>query len=181
MSRAQNNTNVLDALSAAFFANDSYSRGIADFCKDPAGNQSNYTNLYNQLMAFITDVNSNSISGFNFPIVNSLRLLVTVSDGTVALDTGKASPSTATASTATVGGGIGNGTGNLYVNFLAQCVNVNHNTRVRSQQALHNDSGRGYEIKYSTSGSGSSEDYLAVRLGNNTKEPLGLLHFTYRV
>ncbi len=177
----RNNTNVLDALSAAFFANNSYSNGIADFCKDPAGNQSNYTRLYNQLMTFIADVNSNSISGFNFPAISSLRLLLTVSYGTVALDTNRSSPSTAVPSTATVGGGIGNGTGNLYANFIAQCIGVNHNTRIRSIQALFNDSGRGYETKYSTSGSGSSEDYLAVRLGNNTQEPLGLVHFTYRI
>ena len=74
----------------------------------------------------------------------NLRMVVTVPDGTVVLDTSK-----------------GN---NTYDNYLAKAINENHNTRVAFMAAQHYPCGAALETKLSTT-DGTVESYLAFRAG----------------
>ncbi|MBP6057860.1 MAG: hypothetical protein KA524_05505 [Nitrosomonas sp.] len=73
------------------------------------------------------------------------RIVVTLPDGTVVVDTSK-------------------GATNTYDNFVAKAINENHNTRVAILDAQIYDCGVGLETKTSTS-TGVAEIYLAKRLG----------------
>lgn len=73
------------------------------------------------------------------------RVVVTLADGTVVVDTSK-------------------GVANTYDNFVAKTINENHNTRVAILDAQIYDCGIGLETKTSTS-TGVKEVYLAKRLG----------------
>lgn len=73
------------------------------------------------------------------------RILVTLPDGTVVVDTAK-------------------GTANTYDNFDAKTINENHNTRVAILHSQIYDCGVGLESKTSST-TGAKEDYLAKRLG----------------
>ncbi|MEQ1546615.1 MAG: hypothetical protein ABL933_16490 [Methyloglobulus sp.] len=73
------------------------------------------------------------------------RLVITLQDGTVVLDT--------------------KGTKNTYANFSKKLVAENHNTRIAILNAQLQASGIGYETKYSTTDK-TTENYLARRLGN---------------
>jgi hypothetical protein len=73
------------------------------------------------------------------------RIVVTLPDGTVVVDTSKSN--------------------NTYANFVAKAINENHNTRVAILDAQLYDCGLGLEAKTSTT-TGDQEVYLAKRLGN---------------
>lgn len=73
------------------------------------------------------------------------RVVVTLPDGTVVVDTSK-------------------GGANTYQNFQDKVINENHNTRVAILDAQIYDCGVGLETKTSTS-TGSEEVYVAKRLG----------------
>ncbi|TXI18463.1 MAG: hypothetical protein E6Q62_06600 [Nitrosomonas sp.] len=73
------------------------------------------------------------------------RVVITLPDGTVVVDTSK-------------------GSANTYANFQAKTINENHNTRVAILDAQIYDCGLGLETKTSTS-TGDVEVYLAKRLG----------------
>ncbi|MBL8498249.1 hypothetical protein ABF87_07000 [Nitrosomonas sp. JL21] len=73
------------------------------------------------------------------------RVVVTLPDGTVVVDTSK-------------------GAANTYQNFQDKVINENHNTRVAILDAQLYDCGVGLETKTSTS-TGSEEVYVAKRLG----------------
>lgn len=73
------------------------------------------------------------------------RVLITLPDGTVVVDTAK-------------------GTANTYDNFDAKAINENHNTRVAILDAQIYDCGIGLESKTSST-TGAKEVYLAKRLG----------------
>jgi hypothetical protein len=73
------------------------------------------------------------------------RVVVTLPDGTVVVDTSK-------------------GAANTYQNFQDKVINENHNTRVAILDAQIYDCGVGVETKTSTS-TGSEEVYVAKRLG----------------
>ena len=72
------------------------------------------------------------------------RLVVTLQDGTVVLDT--------------------KSTKNTYANFSKKLVAENHNTRIAILNAQLTAGGIGYETKYSTTDK-TTETYLARRLG----------------
>ncbi|MBA3757047.1 MAG: hypothetical protein H0X02_12860 [Nitrosomonas sp.] len=72
------------------------------------------------------------------------RIVVTLPDGTVVVDTSKSN--------------------NTYANFGAKAINENHNTRVAILDAQLYDCGIGLETKTSTT-TGDIEVYLAKRLG----------------
>jgi hypothetical protein len=74
------------------------------------------------------------------------RLLVTLPDGTVVVDTSK-------------------GPANTYANFVAKKINENHNSRVAIFDAQSYECGIGVETKRSTT-DGVVESYVARRLGN---------------
>jgi opacity protein-like surface antigen len=73
------------------------------------------------------------------------RLVITLADGTVAVDTGKSA-------------------NNNYATFAAKGVNENHNSRVAIMLAQTHECGIGVETKYSSSDK-SNEKYVAIRLG----------------
>ncbi|MBP6366155.1 MAG: hypothetical protein KBA82_09155 [Nitrosomonas sp.] len=73
------------------------------------------------------------------------RVIVTLPDGTVVVDTSK-------------------GANNTYTNFIDKAINENHNTRVAILDAQIYDCGVGLETKTSSS-TGVKEVYLAKRLG----------------
>lgn len=73
------------------------------------------------------------------------RIIVTLPDGTVAVDTSK-------------------GAANTYANFAAKKINENHNTRIAILDAQQYACGVGLETKRSTT-DGTVESYVAIRLG----------------
>jgi len=77
---------------------------------------------------------------------NSGRVVLTVPDGTVLLDTSK-----------------GN---NSYANFVAKAINENHNSRLAILQAQEYPCGVAIETKFSTTDN-TNESYLAVRAGTH--------------
>lgn len=74
------------------------------------------------------------------------RIVITLPDGTVVVDTSK-------------------GTANTYQNFKNKVINENHNTRVAILDAQIYDCGVGLETKKSTTDN-IVESYVAKRLGN---------------
>jgi hypothetical protein len=73
------------------------------------------------------------------------RLVVTLADGTVVVDTGKSA-------------------NNNYATYAAKGVNENHNSRVAIMLAQTHECGLGVETKYSSTDK-SNEKYVAIRLG----------------
>jgi hypothetical protein len=86
-------------------------------------------------------------------LLTGLRVLITLSDGTVAYDSSK-------------------GIKNNFDNYQLKGLGENHNTRVAIMVALLGNSGVGNEQKYSTT-TGKNENYTAVRMGLSTAKPLG--------
>ncbi|PXW87286.1 hypothetical protein C8R34_11169 [Nitrosomonas sp. Nm84] len=89
--------------------------------------------------ALLTEANATAA------IVASGRVVVTLPDGTVVVDTAK-------------------GATNTFANFEAKAINENHNTRVAILDAQIYDCGVGLETKTSST-TGVVEVYLAKRLG----------------
>lgn len=77
--------------------------------------------------------------------VSNGRVVVTLSDGTVVMDTSK-------------------GATNTYANYQSKVINENHNSRVAIFDAVDKECGVGYETKLSSS-TGNVERYVAIRLG----------------
>lgn len=80
------------------------------------------------------------------------RMLVTVPDGTVVLDTNHTDNDP------------NDKTSNSYQHFKDKTINENHNSRVAIFSAQQYPCGRGLETKFSTSDN-TNESYLALRLG----------------
>jgi hypothetical protein len=117
------------------------STAITTFLYNP--NSEDYWDIMSTLIqAFIT-ANASSIPG--------LRVLITLSDGKVAYDTGKT---------------------NTFQRYQNGTINENHNTRVAILTALLGNSGNGNEEKFSTS-TGIPEAYNAIRMGLSTTNSLG--------
>jgi predicted house-cleaning NTP pyrophosphatase (Maf/HAM1 superfamily) len=81
------------------------------------------------------------------------RMVITLADGTVVVDTGKVDdPNNAEKA------------GNSFKHFKDKSVNENHNSRVAIMLAQTHECGVGVETKFSSS-DGSNEKYVAIRLG----------------
>ena len=89
----------------------------------------------------------------NIPQTNDLRIVITLSDGTVAYDTNKA---------------------NTYAKYTTKTINENHNSRVAILQALLGSSGVGFETKYSTSNTHLT-NYFAQRVGPSVADSMGVI------
>lgn len=81
------------------------------------------------------------------------RLVITLPDGTVVLDTSRADNTSDPKS-------------NSYEHFIAKSINENHNSRVAILSAQQYPCGVGIESKFSTS-TGNRESYVAIRLGDH--------------
>ena len=88
------------------------------------------------------------------PVLTGLRVLVTLTDGTVSYDSSK-------------------GKNNTFEKFQKNEINENHNTRVAIMLANLSKDGVGNETKYSTS-TGVNQAYNAVRMGLATTDALGV-------
>src|SRR5262245_54633548 len=123
--------------------------------------QTLYTNVYlaviDEITAFTTELNA--LVG-QTPTYDTLlahaqavaaevtngRVVLTLPDGTVVVDTSKAN--------------------NTYANFLAKAINENHNSRVAFMEAQQYPCGVAIESKRSST-TGFTESYVAIRLGNH--------------
>jgi hypothetical protein len=90
--------------------------------------------------------------------LSGLRLMFCEADGTVLYDSSK-------------------GASNTFANIKS--INENHNSRLAIIKALLSASGRGYEVKRSTS-TDVVETYLALRLGTSSETPTGSVRISYR-
>ena len=91
---------------------------------------------------------------------NKARLLITMADGTVVLDTGK-------------------GVKNTLANATGKKINENHMSRFAIQQARNSEEGIGRERKLSTS-TGQYETSRAQRLGPSRQDAMGIVRFSVK-
>jgi hypothetical protein len=106
------------------------------------------TSFKNKLNAVVDQVTYNKLlteANATAALITNGRIVVTLPDGTVAVDTAK-------------------GADNTFDKFKAKTINENHNTRVAILDAQLYDCGVGLETKTSTTTS-TAEVYLAKRLG----------------
>jgi hypothetical protein len=92
--------------------------------------------------------------------LSGLRLMFCEADGTVLYDSAQ-------------------GVNNTLQMYRDKKINENHNSRLAIIKALLSASGRGYEVKRSTS-TGVVETYLALRLGTSSETPAGSVRISYR-
>jgi hypothetical protein len=134
-----------------------------------AAHQAAYTNLANVLVAALGNLNTQLLALTNQATYAALlttarntangiangRVLVTVPDGTVVLDTARTDDPTNTMAV-----------GNSFQHFQNKTVNENHNSRIAIFDSQEYQCGLGLEAKLSTT-TGQREIYLAVRLGTH--------------
>jgi hypothetical protein len=92
--------------------------------------------------------------GANASNNSNLRVVLTLADGTVAIDTSKSN--------------------NTFSNFQLKGINENHNTRGSILTALISNAGTGMETKYSTT-TFKQTYYYAQRMGQSPEEAVGIL------
>jgi hypothetical protein len=123
------------------------------------------TTVQNLINAFLNDADATTYSAMESGITDavssikagqpvtaaSLRILLTVSDGTVCYETGKT---------------------NTFINFGNKAINENHNTRPEIMIAILNSSGSGLAERYSTSLK-KELIYNALRLGASPTYNIG--------
>lgn len=146
----------------------------ADACNTGLGpafvaHQAAYTNLANALVPALGNLNTQLGALTNQATYAALlttarntaqaiangRVVVTVPDGTVVLDTSRTDDPTNTMPV-----------GNSFQHFQNKTVNENHNSRVAIFDSQEYQCGIGLEAKLSTT-TGQREIYLAVRLGTH--------------
>lgn len=121
---------------------------IESHLTNAASSQSGYTSAYSLVSSY-----ASTHSG--------LRILITLADGTVLMDTSK-------------------GSNNTFSNFDNKAINENHNTRSAMLQALLSKSGEGFEEKLSSS-TNQTETYQAVRTGATAQKPNFLIRFSKKI
>ena len=107
-----------------------------------------WTAMYNAVKAFVAAQSSTLYPG--------VRVLITLSDGQVAIDTSKGDA------------------GNTFAKFQGKTINENHNSRLSILTALLSNAGTGYEQKYSSSEQ-KFEIYSAQRMGATPSNALGVV------
>ena len=119
-------------------------------------NQTNYTNMYNAIYAWLNSTFPQQSTGINTTIsIPGLRIQVIDPDGTTAFDSSK-------------------GVNNTYNNYLSKTIYENQNTRSYNIGAIMSNAGVFYQTKYSQSVK-AFQMYLAVRLGLGSDVPVGNL------
>lgn len=112
--------------------------------------------LNTQLAAVVDDATYNTLLGTANAVagaVASSRLVITLPDGTVVIDTNR-------------NDGPGDPKNNTFANFQAKTINENHNSRVAIFVAQEYPCGVGVETKFSSS-TGMDEIYAARRAGDH--------------
>ncbi len=121
--------------------------------------------LRTQLRAVTNDTTYFALLGSSIAIKNASglvngRMLITLPDGTVVIDTARPIPTQASDCGATPA----DPRMNCFQNFRNKTINENHNSRLAVMDAQQTTCGLGIESKFSTS-TNSFEHYLAKRLG----------------
>jgi hypothetical protein len=130
----------------------------------PLSNFSSATDAQYQALA---DLAAAKVAAANTALtVTTARVVVTLPDGTVVLDTGKPANTTVTPAT-----------GSTLANFKSKTINENHNTRLAILAAQQYPCGFGMETKVSTS-VGAQEVAVAKRMGNYMNS-LGTVRLSY--
>jgi hypothetical protein len=114
-----------------------------------------YNALTSQLAAVTDDATYNTLLGTANAVAAAVnaRMLITVPDGTVVIDTNR-------------NDGPGSPQNNLFANFQAKTINENHNSRIAILMAQEYPCGVGVENKFSTS-TGLDESAVARRAGDH--------------
>ena len=115
---------------------------------------------YNELRRGVKKAMEKLATGDN----RSFRILMTVPDGTVAIDTAKGS----------FNGKVYELGENTWANFKAKIINENHHTRCEFLISMLGDPGIGRAERYSTSIS-TYEHLLVTRLGPSPQRPYGFV------
>jgi hypothetical protein len=115
---------------------------------------STYNTLLNHARSIVTTINTPA------PPVGG-RVVITLPDGTVVVDTSRTDDLDCVPSTP--GTCDPSGQRNGYNHYLAKNVNENHNSRIAIHDSQEWPCGFGLETKFSTS-TGQNEHYLAIRL-----------------
>jgi hypothetical protein len=121
---------------------------ITEFLENP-DNETFWNNMNTIINSFFTSV---------LTVTPSVRVLVTLADGTVAYDSSK-------------------GSDNTFENYQNKEIGENHNTRVAIMVALLSNNGTGNEIRYSTT-TGTRQAGTAIRMGLSTTNPLGVVRIS---
>ena len=116
-----------------------------------------YTKLYAGVMSFIDPNNNNGFAKLNG---QEARILMTLGDGHVVIDSSKDEAT------------------NTYDNYLEDAINENHNSRVSIMTALMNNSGIAFEEKRSSSDQ-NYQIYMSVRVGTSPSVPAGVIRLSY--
>ena len=116
---------------------------ITQFLQTPSS-ETNWNNMNTGIIQFMSAYS---------PLLNGLRVLISLSDGTVAYATSR-------------------GALNTFADYQSKSINENHNTRVAVMTALLGNSGTGFETKQSTS-TGYPSAYSVLRMGMASSVSLG--------
>ena len=136
---------------------------------DASNNSYAWTSTYALLERYINSAPSTSDVSY---VTLGYKLLLTLDDGTVIVDTSK-DGKTVTATTA-VAGISGSVAQNSFVAYGNKLVNENHNSRPEIMNATLSASGVGAARRYSSS-SNAAFQYYAVRLGGSPQANVGTL------
>ena len=117
-----------------------------------ASSDSGYDATYKIFNNYVEEIDNKKLS---------VRILVSLADGTVMMDTSK-------------------GEQNKYSRFKRKEINENHNSRLSILQALLIKSGEGYEEKFSTS-TNQTEEYYAIRTGSSTQRGNFTIRFSLKL
>jgi hypothetical protein len=123
-------------------------QSVINYMYDPSGN------TYELMLTAIVSAKNK----FTAPGVTRTRILVTLADGTVVLDTSR--------------------NNNSHANALAKAINENHNSRLAIMVAGLGQSGIGMEKKYSSS-TRLNEQYLAHRVGRTQQDAIGCIRWSF--
>ena len=110
--------------------------------------QATYANALAAVQSWVTQNAAN---------INGLRVVLTLADGTVAVDTSK--------------------NNNSFSNFQSKIINENHNSRIAILCSLLSNSGISLETKFSTTTRSKSYD-IAQRMGQSPEESIGCLRIS---
>ena len=128
--------------------------------KSPEAEVSNeYNTAYNACLQIVKDMEEILLKNPYQPN-NKARLLITMADGTVVVDTGK-------------------GENNTFEKMKSKLINENHMSRFAVQEARDSEEGIGREKKLSTS-TGQYETYRAQRLGPSAQDSMGIVRFSVK-
>ncbi|NDH69009.1 MAG: hypothetical protein EBY22_14115 [Gammaproteobacteria bacterium] len=117
-----------------------------------------YSTMSTNLFSTVTD--ASLISTITAAGFTGIRIVVTLSDGTVVFDSSKST------------------TVNSHANAVAKTVNSdNHNTRAAILTAIIGQQGVGFEKKYSST-TGKYEQYLAHRVGKSPQDSIGCIRYS---